>query len=149
MIFIKSILLSAKNCKEFSFAKSVFSCPTCSHYIFRPITCKSKFCSSCGKIYAEKWASKLSSQLIDQKHRHVIFTLPKEIWNYPIIKRDLLITFSKHINTLFKNWFKENNIKFSGIIVAIRTFSRDSSFHPHFHVIFPLGGFKKILHRKN
>jgi len=143
--FIKSTLLAAKNCREFSFAKTVFSCPTCPHYIFRPVTCKSKFCSSCGKIYAEKWASKLSSQLINQKHRHIIFTLPKEIWNYPIVKRDLLSTFSDHINTLFRNWFKKNNIKFYGLIVAIHTFGRDSSFHPHFHVILSLGGFKENL----
>jgi hypothetical protein len=77
--FIKSTLLAAKNCREFSFAKAVFSCPKCSHYIYRPITCKSKFCSSCGKIYAEKWAHKLSSQLIDKPHKHLLFTLPKEL----------------------------------------------------------------------
>ncbi|MCS5421440.1 transposase [Psychrilyobacter sp. S5] len=143
--FIKSTLVAAQNCREFAFAKSVFSCPTCSHYTFRPVTCKSKFCSSCGKIYAEKWAHKLSSQLIDKKHKHMIFTLPKEIWNYPIIKRDLLATFSEHIKTLFKAWFKKYDIENFGLIVAIHTFSRDSSFHPHFHVILSLGGFKKNL----
>ena len=52
--FIKTTLLAAKNCREVSFAKAVFSCPKCSHYTYRPVTCKSKFCSSCGKIYAEK-----------------------------------------------------------------------------------------------
>jgi|LGVF01.1.fsa_nt_gb hypothetical protein len=143
--FIKTTLLASKNCKKFSFAKTVFSCLTCSHYTFRPVTCKSKFCSSCGKIYAEKWAHKLSSQLIDKKHKHILFTLPKEIWNYPIIKRNLLSIFSDHIRTLFKAWFKKKDIESFGLIVAIHTFSRDSSFHPHFHVILSLGGFKKNL----
>jgi hypothetical protein len=147
--FIKTTLLATKNCREFSFAKATFSCPTCSHYIYRPITCKSKFCSSCGKIYAEKWAHKLASQLIDKKHKHLLFTLPKQIWDYPIIKRDLLSTFSNHIKTLFKNWFKKYDIDSFGLIVAIHTFSRDSSFHPHFHVILSLGGFKKNLAWKN
>jgi len=140
--FIKSTLVVAQNCREFVFAKSVFSCPNCPHYTFRPITCKSKFCSSCGKIYAEKWALKLSSQLIDKKHKHIIFTLPKEIWTYPIVKRDLLSTFSDHIKTLFKSWFKKHDIESFGLIVVIHTFSRNSSFHPHFHVILSLGGFK-------
>jgi hypothetical protein len=143
--FIKTTLLAAKNCREVSFAKAVFSCSKCSHYIYRPVTCKSKFCSSCGKIYAEKWAHKLSTQLIDKPHKHLIFTLPKEIWKYPLIKRDLLSTFSNHIKTLFKNWFKKHDIQNFGLIVAIHTFSRDSSFHPHFHVILSLGGFKKNL----
>lgn len=147
--FIKSTLVAAQNCREFAFAKSVFSCPTCSHYTFRPVTCKSKFCSSCGKIYAEKWAQKLSTQLIDKKHKHMLFTLPKEIWNYPIIKRDLLTTFSDHIRTLFKAWFKKYDIENFGLIIAIHTFSRDSSFHPHFHVILSLGGFKKNLKWKD
>lgn len=143
--FIKKTIMDANNCREVSFAKAVFSCPKCSHYIYRPVTCKSKFCSSCGKVYSEKWAHKLSSQLIDKDHKHLIFTLPKEIWKYPIIKRSLLSTFSDHIKTLFKNWFKKHDIHTFGLIVAIHTFSRNSSFHPHFHVILSLGGFKKNL----
>ena len=147
--FIKSTLVASNNCRKLSFAKAVFTCPTCSHYAYRPVTCKSKICSSCGKIYAEKWANKLSKQLINQKHRHIIFTLPKEIWKYPIFKRELLSTFSNHINTLFKAWFLKNNIKYYGLIIAIHTFSRDSSFNPHYHVILSLGGFKENLTRKN
>jgi len=141
--FIKATLLSSMKCKDSSFAKAVFSCPNCSHYTFRPVTCKSKFCSSCGKIYSEKWALKLSSQLVDQKHRHIIFTLPKEIWKFPILKREILTTFSNHINTLFKNWFRKHKITHYGLIIAIHTFGRDSSFHPHFHIILSLGGFDK------
>jgi len=38
-----------------------------------------------------------------------------------------------------KNWFKKFDIDAFGLIVAIHTFSRDSSFHPHFHVILSLG----------
>ena len=83
--------------------------------------------------------------MIDKKHKHILFTLPKEIWNYPIIKRNLLSIFSDHIRTLFKAWFKKKDIESFGLIVAIHTFSRDSSFHPHFHVILSLGGFKKNL----
>jgi hypothetical protein len=75
----------------------------------------------------------------------MLFTLPKELWNYPIIKRDLLATFSDHIRTLFKAWFKKHDIENFGLIIAIHTFSRDSSFHPHFHIIISLGGFKKNL----
>ena len=147
--FIKATLLSSRKCKNFSFAKAVFTCPNCSHYTFRPITCKSKFCSSCGKIYSEKWASKLSSQLIDQKHRHIILTLPKEIWKYPILKHEILTTFSNHINSLFKNLFKKYKITHYELIVAIYTFGRDSSFHPHFHVILSLRGFDENQIWKN
>ena len=61
--FIKTTLLAFKNCREFSFAKAIFSCPNCSYLTYRPVTCKSKFCSSCGKIYAENWAHKTTLSL--------------------------------------------------------------------------------------
>jgi hypothetical protein len=147
--FIKNSILAAHNCRNLSFAKAIFSCPNCSHYIYRPVTCKSKFCSSCGKIYAEKWANKLSSQLIDKKHRHLLFTFPEEIWEYAVFNRKLLSDFSNHIHTLFKNWFKKQGVASFGLVIIIHTNGRDSSFNPHFHVILSLGGFNKNLKWKN
>jgi len=39
-------------------------------------SCKSRFCSSCGKIYAENWALNLKEQLFDVQHIHAVFSLP-------------------------------------------------------------------------
>jgi len=143
--FIKTSIEKVKTCCDLAYAKAIFTCPLCGEKDYRPVSCKSKFCSSCGKLYAEKWALKLSKDLIDKKHRHIIFTIPDILWRYSIFKRDILVILSNHINQLFKNWFHKNKIRHYGLIIAIHTFARDSSFNTHFHVILTLGGFKKDL----
>lgn len=143
--FIQDSIKKANFCCDLTYAKAIFTCPLCGEEDYRPVSCKSKFCSPCGKLYAERWALKLSKNLIDKNHRHIIFTMPDILWNYPIAKRYALIILSNHINQLFKNWFKKHKIKYYGLIIAIHTFGRDSSFNTHFHVILSLGGFKKDL----
>lgn len=143
--FIKDSIEKAKFCCDLEYAKATFSCPICGTKDYRPVSCKCKFCSSCGKLYAEKWALKLSEDLIDRKHRHIIFTMPDILWNYTIAKRHALSIFTDHINQLFKNWFNKNKVKHYGLIIAIHTFGRDSSFNVHFHIIVSLGGFKKDM----
>ena len=143
--FIKDSIEKVKTCCDLAYAKATFTCPLCGEEDYRAVSCKSKFCSSCGKLYAEKWALKLSKDLIDKKHRHIIFSIPEVLWRYSIFKRDILVVLSDHINQLFKNWFQKNKIKYYGLIVTIHTFARDSSFNTHFHIILSLGGFKEDL----
>lgn len=100
--FIKSSIKKVQTCCDLAYAKATFTCPLCGVEDYRPVSCKSKFCSSCGKIYAEKWALKLSKDLIDEKHRHIIFTIPDILWRYSAFKRNILVVLSNHINQLFK-----------------------------------------------
>ncbi|WP_319370388.1 transposase [uncultured Ilyobacter sp.] len=141
--FIKKSIDNARLYCDLSYAKAIFKCPICGELDYRPVSCKSKFCSSCGKLYAEKWALKLSQDMIDQKHRHILFTFPDFLWKYFLAKRHGLTLLSNHINQLFKEWFKKHKIRYYGLVIAIHSFGRDSSFHTHFHVIISLGGFKE------
>ena len=143
--FIKDSISNARFCCDLGYAKATFTCPICNEQDYRPVSCKSKFCSSCGKIYAEKWALKLSQDMTTHKHRHMLFTIPDFLWKYFLVKREALATLANHINLIFKSWFNKHGIKHFGCIVAIHTFGRDSSFHTHFHVILSLGGFKSNL----
>ena len=45
-------------------------------------TCKSRFCTSCGKIYVDKWVESMISKLINVRHRHIVFTIPEELRIY-------------------------------------------------------------------
>lgn len=42
-------------------------------------TCKSRFCTSCGKVYTDKWVDNMIGELINVKHRHIVFTIPEEL----------------------------------------------------------------------
>lgn len=48
-------------------------------------TCKSRFCTSHGKIYTDNSIDNMLGNLINVKHRHIVFTIPEELreffWN--------------------------------------------------------------------
>ena len=40
-------------------------------------TCKSRFCTSCGKIYVDNWVDNMIGNLFNVRHRHIVFTIPE------------------------------------------------------------------------
>nr|MDA3931909.1 transposase zinc-binding domain-containing protein [Mycoplasmatota bacterium] len=44
-------------CKDFSYGYIFYECPNCNHYHISGLSCHSRFCTSCGKIYREKRAN--------------------------------------------------------------------------------------------
>jgi len=50
-----------------------FICLKCKLTHKTPFSCKSRFCSSCGRIYAENWANNVADSLIGCQHRHAVF----------------------------------------------------------------------------
>lgn len=53
-------------------------------------TCKSRFCTSCGKIYTDNWIDNMLGNLINVKHRHIVFTIPEELRKFFGIDRQRL-----------------------------------------------------------
>ena len=70
---------------------SVFFCSECKKSIRISHTCKSRFCSSCGNKYNESRSISIKSKLLEHTHRHVVFTIPKELrTNFLKQKRKLI-----------------------------------------------------------
>lgn len=44
--------------------------------------CKSRFCTSCGKIYVDNWIESMLSKLINIRYRYVVFIITKELRIY-------------------------------------------------------------------
>jgi len=59
---------------------SVYSCPTCDSKHIVAHTCKSRFCNSCGKVKNDEWIVKAQDRLINVPHKHLVFTVPSELW---------------------------------------------------------------------
>jgi hypothetical protein len=62
---------------------SVYTCPDpkCSskkHIVAH--TCKSRFCNSCGKVKNDDWIVKSQDRLLNVPHKHLVFTIPSELW---------------------------------------------------------------------
>jgi hypothetical protein len=140
---IKKSILASIRCCDPKYGRTVFVCETCNLKAFRPMSCKSRFCTSCGSQYAIDWAQKVVDTLIDCQHRSCLFTIPDVLWNLTIHKREILSELSDEINVLLKYHFNKAGIISFGLIVNIHTFGRDSKFNTHFHVLMSEGGFTK------
>ena len=66
-----------------------YSCPKCGSKKRIPHTCKSRFCSSCGKVATDKWVETSLSQLLDVEYKHLVFTLPEQFRDWFLQNRSL------------------------------------------------------------
>ncbi len=71
-------------CGERSQGFATYICLDCGESVPVCFSCKSRVCSSCGKVYADEWAQQLSSRMFNVTHRPITFTLPAELW--PILE---------------------------------------------------------------
>ena len=98
-------------CKTEALGFHQYVCPECGESKKIPHTCKSRFCSSCGKIAVDNWVQTSISKFPDIQYRHIVFTLPEQLRMVCIMNRKLML------NALFKlaaysiiSWAKENKI---------------------------------------
>ena len=59
---------------------ATYICLDCGEEKRVAFTCKSRVCSSCGKIHADEWSRQLVGRMFNVTHRHITFTLPDKLW---------------------------------------------------------------------
>jgi len=60
---------------------ATYICLDCGEKVQVPFSCKSRVCSSCGKVHAEEWAEQLARRMFNVTHRHITFTVPDSLWS--------------------------------------------------------------------
>jgi len=140
----------------------LYVCPVCNRESLIPHRCHSKFCTSCGAKETKIRAARISSMALEAHHRHIVFTIPKELRRYFIADRQLLnLLFIAARNTLaclfndekfrkkksktnlfpykksrspyaYKN--DRNKVVF-GSVMTLHTFGRDLKWNPHIHCL--------------
>ena len=120
-----------------------FECPNCSNFHIQAITCKSRFCPSCGKKYRDKISISVSKKLYKIPHRQLVFTMPYELRKYFRIDRKLLSILFSSVNQTLVNFLKSKAKKAYitehrqlGYISFLHTYGRDMKWHPHIHVLY-------------
>lgn len=165
LISIKQNANRVHACGNTKYGYIDYVCPSCGELERVALTCKSRLCNKCGKLYAEKWAAKLSNDLLNVPHKHLVFSLPKNLRNLIFSNRDILTELSIAINEIISAIInnetksigkkkklgrppkkskkkKSSKLKF-GLVVVIHTFGRDGQFNPHFHCLMTKGSFDK------
>lgn len=140
------------NCGSIENGFIEFKCEACGETKKVGFTCKSRFCTSCGKVHVDNWVEDLTAKLIKTKHRHMVFTIPKELREWFRADRKLLNLLPQCASKAIKSWFRERNKKenfMPGIIAVIHTFGRDLKWNPHVHVLLTEGAVGELTEWKN
>lgn len=147
--------------KDWGFVR--FVCPDCLHERLVPHTCKSRFCSSCGKVATERWVETTLSALLDVPYQHLVFTIPAELRDWVQMNRKpALNALFKAAHAVLLNFTaqhdakpnttpattiaadkppKKNNTGYRpGIISVLHTFGAKLNFNPHLHLLITCGG---------
>jgi hypothetical protein len=130
-------------------------CLKCNEEYIHGFTCKSKFCSKCGRKYSLEWSDKQVDNMLNVTHRHAVFAIPEELRNYFYKKRELLKNLQDAVYGVLSNYY-ENKVSGNhqvGLIAVVHTFGSDLKWNPHIHALFTEDGidknnkwFKRISH---
>lgn len=137
------------NCGDPAFGGAMYGCPHCGHLKFVPFRCHSRFCPTCGNLYARKRAEAMAGKLVNCHHRHCVFTIPEELRVYFLEDRSRLnCLFNAVCSVIQRMFLKVNKSKnfTPGFICVLHTFGRPLEWNPHIHCLISEGGFSDDGH---
>jgi len=117
----------------------LYQCPECPCIKVCFYTCKSRFCSSCGKKATDHWIDKHLRILPQTTYQHITFTFPKELQTLFWLNRHLINKMMPIPAQIITAYAKKLGAT-PGIFVALHTFGRDLKRNMHFHLSTTLSG---------
>ena len=132
------------NCCNPAFGGAMYGCPNCGKLKFVPFRCHSRFCTTCGNLYAMNRTTSMSFKLIYVTHRHCVFTIDSQLRDFFLKDRSLLnCLFDAVRSVISRMFFKQSkSMNFTpGFIIVLHTFGRDLKWNPHIHCFISEGGY--------
>ena len=130
-------------CQRKGLGGKIYLCPRCGEEKYVAFTCMSRICSHCGKLYSTSWDNIIMQRYLDVPHRHVIFTLPEELWGYvrkyPKLINAMFQAANETIHRLFDMQFGKDKVR-PGMIDIVHFTGRDLKYNPHLHALVTEGG---------
>lgn len=123
-------------CGDARYGFMTYVCLSCGEEKRVAFSCKSRVCSSCGKVHADEWAKQLSSRLFNVSHRHTTFTVPSDLWS--VLEEDAArrkVLFPAANATLLKVMHSV-----PGIAMVMHPYGKDLKVNYHLHVLVTEGG---------
>ncbi|MEW6747073.1 MAG: transposase zinc-binding domain-containing protein, partial [Planctomycetota bacterium] len=148
-------------CRTPRLGAHLFLCRRCETVRVVPHSCKSVFCSSCGKVRTDDWCKELLSDLLDVPYRHLVFTIP---WEPRLLIQDnrkvlVSVLFRAAADAVLsltlgdprprgrksRKWLaarKKHKPYLPGFMTVLHTFGSDLKWNPHLHMIVTAGGLR-------
>jgi len=131
------------DCRTEALGFHTYVCPRCGHTVHVPHTCKSRFCSSCGKVATDNWMNESLNRLLNVPYFHIVFTVSDQLRILIKANRKVLLgRMLKDAAHSIIEWSKQyaDDPFVPGIIAVLHTFGADLKFHPHIHLLVTAGG---------
>lgn len=142
----EAVLFNVKKilkCRTGQLGFHAYKCPKCGEVKLVPHSCKSRFCSSCGKIATDRWIGERLSDILPVEYHHLVFTLPWQLRIVCLANRKVMFqVLFNAINKSIQSWTKEYGNYIPGFYVVLHTFGSDIKFNPHFHILITAGGLR-------
>jgi hypothetical protein len=106
-------------------------------------SCKNRNCPQCCGLPNERWLEEQKARLLDCDHYHAIFTLPHELLGLWRLNTRLMtdLLFRSARDTLMELLRDPRYLgAIPGILIALHTWGRSQSLHPHLHCLITGGG---------
>ena len=138
---IKECVEKMLNCRKPSGGYAEYVCTCCGESRKVSFTCKCRFCTSCGRRYIEEWVEKTVSSIFDVPHRHIVFTIPRELRGIIFQSRHLIKVMTDcAAKTALEVIQSGGTGAVPGITAIVHTFGGDIKFNPHVHMLITEGG---------
>jgi len=107
-------------------------------------SCRHRTCCQCNRMQMDRWLSKQTARLIDCCHHHIIFTIPHDLnvlWmrNTPVMMELLFHCARDSLQQLLMDERRLGRAE-PGFMLALHTWGRTLSLHPHLHCLITDGG---------
>lgn len=128
------------DCRDLSKGNLFLECSDCENFHLVGLSCKSRFCASCGHKYRDARAIEIQKKLINVGHRHFVFSVPYKL-------RPLFWKCRKLFDCLFKTVDEALHFSISlskkdkkadyrlGFVAFLHTSGKSLNMHPHLHVL--------------
>jgi len=125
--------------QELGFHK--YQCPHCGEMETAPHSCKSRICSSCGKLATDRWIESSMSRFPNVSYQHLVFTVAGELRTLILLNRKIMLDALFRLSAItITAWTTKNKSYIPGITMILHTFGRDLKFNPHIHMLITCGG---------
>lgn len=121
-----------------------YSCEDCQTEKKVPHSCKSRFCTSCGKMATDEWIAKTLGVLPNVRYQHITFTMPSVYWPLLQTNRKLIGEIPRIAAQIILQVCtngKGRKHYLPGIFLAIHSYGRSLNFNTHVHLCVTVGGF--------
>ena len=132
-----------RNCFRPELGYHVLECPQGHHRVTQFHACRHRSCPRCAARPREQWLAAQLAQLLPCPHFHVVFTLPHELivlWQFNRAWFNQLL-FDCVRSSLLQLCADARLLgAMPGLLMALHTWGRTLSHHPHVHCLLTAGG---------